>query len=163
MSPPFIREDPVTDELLIWWHGLEQARGDRAKLRRCANLLQVMQTESFHATRLRLMTSGLSDVDSRRPRLAAIVAVAAHVKGQSEQSLPETFSTGEKPPVSPLRFRQILEAADDDELFTRLRRVLPLVSGTVNLRALAADVWHWGDKVRKRWVYDYHWPVKQSA
>jgi CRISPR system Cascade subunit CasB len=44
-----------------------------------------------------------------------------------------------------------------------LRRVLPLVDSAINLPALAADVWHWGDPVRKRWVYDYRWPAKQST
>lgn len=163
MSGPFARGSPITGALLSWWRGLEQNRGDRAELRRCADLLQVMQTEAFHDARRRLMEAGLSDADSRRPRLAAIVALAAHVKGLSEESLPETFSSGDKAPVSPLRFRQILEAASDDELFTRLRRVLPLVDSAINLPALAADVWHWGDSVRKRWVYDYRWPAKQVA
>lgn len=163
MSRPFTRQDPITGALLSWWRGLEQNRGDRAELRRCADLLQVMQTGAFHIARRRLMDAGLSDDDSRRPRLAAIIALAAHVKGSSDQSLPETFSSGETPSVSPLRFRQILEATGDDELFTRLRRVLPLVDSAVNLHALAADVWHWGDSVRKRWVYDYRWPAKQSA
>ena len=77
--------------------------------------------------------------------------------------MPAAFSSGDKAPVSPLRFRQILEATDDDELFIRLRRVLPLIDGRVNLPALAANVWYWGDNVRKRWVYDYNWPTKQSA
>jgi CRISPR system Cascade subunit CasB len=163
MSRLFTRQDPVTAALLAWWHGLEQNRGDRAELRRCADLLQVMQTEAFHAARRRLIGAGLSEAESRKPRLAAIIALAAHVKGLSDQSLAETFSSGDKPPVSPLRFRQILEAADDDELFTRLRRVLPLVDSAVNLPALAADVWFWGDRVRKRWVYDYRWPAKQST
>jgi CRISPR system Cascade subunit CasB len=163
MSQPFTRQDPITGALLAWWRGLEQNRGDRAELRRCADLLQVMQTEAFHSARRRLIGAGLSEADSRNPRLAAIVALAAHVKGLSDQSLPETFSSGDKPPVSPLRFRQILEAADDDELFTRLRRVLPLVDNAVNLATLAADVWYWGDRVRKRWVYDYRWPAKQST
>ncbi len=163
MSRPFTRNDQITGALLAWWRGLEQNRGDRAELRRSADLLQVMQTEAFQAARRRLIAAGLSDAESRRSRLAAIVALAAHVKGLSDQPLPETFSPGDKPAVSPLRFRQILEAADDDELFTRLRRVLPLVDSAINLPALSADVWHWGDSVRKRWVYDYRWPAKQSA
>jgi CRISPR system Cascade subunit CasB len=163
VSRPFTRQDPITGALLSWWRGLEHNRGDRAELRRCADLLQVMQTEAFHAARRRLIAAGLEEAESRRPRLAAIVALAAHVKGLSEQSLPEIFSSADKPPVSPLRFRQILEATDDDELFTRLRRVLPLVGSAINLPTLAADVWYWGDSVRKRWVYDYRWPAKQSA
>jgi CRISPR system Cascade subunit CasB len=163
MKHPFKSGDPSTGALLAWWRSLENNRGDRAELRRCADLLQVMQTEAFHAARRRLIAVGLSEDASRSPRLAAIVALAAHVKAVSEESLPTAFSSGDKPPVSALRFRQILEAVDDDELFSRLRRVLPLIDGRVNLAALASDVWFWGDSVRKRWVYDYRWPDKQSA
>lgn len=163
MSRPFTSGDPTTGALLAWWHGLEHNRADRAELRRCANLLQVMQTEAFHGARRRLVAAGLSEADSRKTRLAAIVALAAQVKALADEPVPEAFSAGERPPVSPLRFRQILESADDDELFTRLRRVLPLLDGRANLPALAADVWGWSDRVRKRWVYDYRWPAKQSA
>jgi len=163
MSSPFAPGSPVTGALLAWWHGLESNRGDRAELRRCADLLQVMQTEAFHAARQRLILAGLSAADSRSPRLAAIVALTAHAKATTGESLPEAFSAGDKPRVSALRFRQILESDDDDELFARLRRVLPLLDGRVNLAALAADIWYWGDRVRKRWVYDYRWPTKQPA
>ena len=163
MTQPFKSGSPSTAALLAWWRSLENNRGDRAELRRCADLLQVMQTEAFHLARARLIAAGLSAEESRSPRLAAIVALAAHVTAQSEASLPGAFSAGDKPPVSPLRFRQILDAVDDDELFTRLRRVLPLIDDSVSLAALAADVWYWGDRVRRRWVYDYRWPDKQSA
>jgi CRISPR system Cascade subunit CasB len=163
MTGPFATGSPLTGTLLAWWHGLEQNRGDRAELRRCADLLQVMQTQAFHGARQRLVIAGMSDGNSRNPRLAAIIALAVHVKASSEESLPIAFSSGEKPAVSPLRFRQILEAASDDELFTRLRRVLPLIHGRVNLPGMAANVWYWGDTVRKRWVYDYRWPAMQSA
>lgn len=163
MTQPFKSGSPSTGALLAWWRSLENSRGDRAELRRCADLLQVMQTEAFHRARTRLIAAGLSAEESRRARLAAIVALAAHVTAQSDSSLPLAFSAGDKPPVSPLRFRQILDAVDDDELFTRLRRVLPLIDDSVSLAALAADVWYWGDRVRRRWVYDYRWPDKQST
>jgi CRISPR system Cascade subunit CasB len=162
MTRTFALGSPLIGELLAWWHGLEHNRGDRAELRRCADLLQVMQSEAFHGARKRLIAAGLAESESRSPRLAAIIALASHIKASSEESLPAAFSFGDKPPVSPLRFRQILEATDDDELFTRLRRVLPLLDGRVNLPALAANVWYWGDTVRKRWVYEYNWPNKQS-
>jgi CRISPR system Cascade subunit CasB len=122
-----------------------------------------MQTESFHALRKRLIAAGLSEADARNPRLAAIAALSAHVKAMTHESLPEAFSADEKARVSPLRFRQILESADDDELFARLRRVLPLLDGRANISSLAADVWYWGDSVRKRWVYSYRWPEKQLS
>lgn len=163
MSRTFGKDDPAIGALLGWWRGLENDRGARADLRRCGDLMQVMQSEAFHSARLRLIAAGMPEAESKSARVATIVALAAHVKSITDEALPVTFSAGEKPPVSPLRFRQILDAVDDDELFTRLRRVMPLIEGRANLPALAASVWYWGDSVRKRWVYDYQWPTKQSA
>jgi CRISPR system Cascade subunit CasB len=164
MTSPFSAGHPARAALLTWWHGLQNHRGDRAELRRCATLLQVVQTPAFHVARQRLVAAGFDEAASRRSRLAAVVGLAASIAAADAKStLPLSFSEGEKPAVSPLRFRQILEAGSDEELFMRLRRVLPLVDGRVNLPALAADVWHWGDAVKKRWVYDYRWPDRQTA
>lgn len=158
------------DAVFRWWKSLDSNRGERAELRRCEDLLQVMQTPAFQRIRRRLIELGLKPEDSEQDRLAAVIGLAAHVSSAAEATvhrelpgLPVAFSEDEKPAISPLRFRQLLDARDDDELFTRLRRVLPLVKERVNLFCLANDVFYWGDKVRKRWIYDYRWPTKQSA
>jgi CRISPR system Cascade subunit CasB len=163
MTTTFRKGDPTAGALLAWWRGLEHDRADRAQLRRCATLLQVMQTEAFHAARRRFIAAGMCDADSRKPRLASIVGLAAHLTSMTDEAFPKTCSLGDKPAVSPLRFRQMLEADDDDELFTRIRRVIPLVDGRANVVALAANIWYWGDAVRKSWVYEYAWPAKERA
>lgn len=150
-------------ELRRWWGGLDEDRAARAELRRCRTVLDVMQVPAFHAVRQRLLKADLSQRDSEHPRLAVVVGLLSHLKQNGELEPAKAFSEGDQPPVSPLRFRQVLEARDDDELFVRLRRVLPLVGLRVNLDSLVYDTFHWGDTTRKNWVYAYRWPQKQSA
>jgi CRISPR system Cascade subunit CasB len=170
MSRLFEPGRPLGDALFLWWKALDDNRGDRAELRRCEDLLQVMQTPAFQRIRRQLVEKGLKSEDSERDRLAAVIGLTAHVASTADPALhkalprlAEAFSKGDKPAVSPLRFRQLLDARTDDELFTRLRRVLPLVKADVNLFELANSVFYWGDSVRKRWVYDYRWPAKETA
>jgi len=170
MSRTFDPDTSCGRALFDWWTGLEQHRGDRAELRRCDTPLAVMMTTAFHYARRRLLERGLSDSQWAKDRLPIIVGLAAHVVSTPDRknhialpSLPDAFSRGDKSPVSPLRFRQILEARDDDERFTRVRRVLPLVGTQVNLFSLANDLYGWGDQTRKRWVYDYRWPSPRDA
>jgi CRISPR system Cascade subunit CasB len=170
MSRLFEPGSPLGDALFRWWKALDDNRGDRAELRRCEDLLQVMQTIGFQRIRSQLVDMGLKPEDSERDRLAAVIGLTAHVTSTADPALhmalphlAEAFSEGDKPAVSPLRFRQLLDARTDDELFTRLRRVLPLVKARVSLFDLANSVFYWGDSVRKRWVYDYRWPAKEPA
>ncbi len=170
MSRLFDSGLPLGDALFRWWKALEDNRADRSELRRCEDLLQVMQTPAFQRIRRQLLEMGLRPRDSERDRLAAVIGLVACVSSTADPALhrdlprlAEAFSDGDKPSVSPLRFRQLLDARTDDELFTRLRRVLPLVKERVNLFELANDVFYWGDSVRRRWVYDYRWPAKESA
>lgn len=167
MAKTFEFDSPATRKLWAWWLGLETDRGARAQLRRCHNLLAVEQTPAFHAARQLLEEAGLKLAAGRqRSRLSSVIALLAHVKSKGAKSLPVAFSQGDKPgdkaPVSPLRFRQLLDARDDEELFTRLRRVLPLIDKAVDPIQVANDVMSWGDHVRRQWAYDYRWPTKSS-
>lgn len=152
-------------ELITWWHGLDHDRGTRAELRRCEKPLDVMLTLAFHAVRARLVQAGLDDGrEPLRSRIAMVIGLAAHLgpDASGNNAPAQAFSEGERPVVSPLRFRRILSAQDDDELYRLLRRVLPLAPG-VNFPALAKDVLNWGDATRKRWVYAYRWPATAKA
>lgn len=156
--------------LFEWWSGLDKNRGARAELRRCNTPLEVMMTPSFHYARRRLLERRLDEEESRNDRLPLVIGLASHVTSSLQRdahvalpSLPDAFSRGDRPKVSPLRFRQILEAHDDDELFTRVRRVLPMVRNEISVFSLANDLYWWGDRTRKRWVYDYRWPTSDAA
>jgi len=170
MSCLFESGRPLGDALFRWWKSLDDNRGDRAELRHCDDLLQVIQTPAFQRIRRQLLEIGLKLEDSEGDHLAAVIGLVAHVTSAADPALQkalpplaQAFSEGDKPAVSPLRFRQLLDTRTDDELFTRLRRVLPLVKDRVNVFHLANAVFYWGDAVRKRWIYDYRWPAKETA
>ena len=99
-------------------------------------------------------------------RLAAVVGLLAHVKQNDQRALAKGMSLreegGDRPCVSELRFRRLLESPDLDALFIGLRRVLPLMNHGVNVLALANDLVYWGDAIKKRWAYEYEWPEKSK-
>lgn len=163
MTPSLKNNEALRVALMKWWHSLENDRAARAELRRCGTLLDVMLTPAFQTARQRLIAAGFDDAhEPLRTRFAAVVALAAHLKETGKLPPAEAFSIGDRPPVSPLRFRQILAATDDNERFRRIRRVLPLASN-MSLTLLASDVLDWNDRIRKQWIYTYHWPTKATA
>ena len=152
--------------LLSWWNGLDDDRGGRAILRRASSPTLVALSAPYQRLFRRLRS--VADISPQDyERLAAIVGLLAHVKEDESRPLAEAMSLrdegGDRPAVSELRFLRLLDATDAEALFTGLRRVLPLMKHRVDVLALANDVLYWGDAVKKRWAYDYHWPDKTSS
>mgnify|MGYP000860977718 FL=1 len=58
--------------------------------------------------------------------------------------------------VSGLRFRRLLATPERDQLLSPLVRALRLTGGRANLLEIARSAFFWGDRVRKRWAYDYY-------
>jgi len=154
-------ETALGSTLLRWWQGLESDRGARAELRRAHDLTAVALTGSFQRFYRLIVNAGWPEGESER--LAALAGLLAHVKVQADKPLTQTMSEGEKPPVSELRFRRLLESPTMDDLFIGLRRVLPLMGHSANIYDLAHSVLFWGDAVKKRWAYNYNWPAKAQG
>lgn len=162
---------PVQDALMTWWRTLsdEAARGqpkaDRAILRRCENLTEVTLSAAFQRIYWALQAAhdGPTWAGWQQERIAALVALAAHVRGAGALSLPHAMQQkaggSDRECVSELRFKRLLESSDIDSLFTGLRRVMPLIHHQVDVRSMAQDVFGWGDGVRKRWAYAYYDPT----
>lgn len=161
-------------ELSSWWHELHhekasgQARADRAMLKRCASVDEVVLQSAYGRIYRRLLEAHAGEPwkPRQQDRLAALVALLAHVKDKSELSLPKAMSErktkDDSAPVSELRFQRLLESPDIHALFTGVRRVLPLIKHKVNIQSLAVDVFTWNDRVKKRWAYGYYEPPKTS-
>jgi len=164
----FRPETALGQALLRWWQGLENNRGSRAELRRAHDLTAVALTGAYQHLYRTLLTVGWPEEDKpennwRNERLAAIAGLLAQVKKLDDRNLPVAMSEGERPPFSELRFRRLLDSPSIDEVFTGLRRALPLVAYQANVLELANDVLFWGDGVKKRWAYAYRWPAKSAA
>jgi CRISPR system Cascade subunit CasB len=152
------------DLLLAWWHQLADDTGGRAALRRAPDLTAVVMQPAFQRLHRRLLAAGWPAGPQEGDRLAAAAGLLAHLREADGLSPPKAMSQrdGDKPRVSELRFKRLLESPDTDVLYTGLRRALPLIQHRCDPLALANDVVNWGDVVRKQWAYDYEWPAKAS-
>lgn len=156
----------VLERLASWWRGLEDDRGGRAILRRAESLTAITLSAPYQRLYRQLVEAGWDPHASAqmKDRLAAVVGLLVHVKEDSPLSPPKAMSErkqrDDKPPVSELRFQRLLESPDIESLFSSLRRVLPLMKNSVDVKALASDVLYWDDKKKKDWAYDYDWPQK---
>lgn len=158
--------------LQAWYSELDENRGTRAMLRRCASLDEAVLSPAYQRFYRRMLGFGWPEDAAgwQNDRLAAIAVLAAmlrnddsiedDVKDAYEKNLPYRMSEKkfDRPLVSELRFRALLKIDSTDDLLTGLRRVLPLIGYKTNLLRLANDVYWWGDKTKKRWAYDYRWP-----
>lgn len=167
--------------LLDWWQGLEDDHASRAILRRANSVAAVALKVPYQQLYRRLMNVGWPEAspEYRNDHLAALVGLLAHVRGDVDGkiqkngviSFPEAMSVKKKdtdrPVVSELRFLRLLDSPGLEDLFTGLRRVLPLLAKTADGKSLdvlmlAEDVLSWSDAVKKRWAYSYQWPDKSK-
>lgn len=171
VSVKFLLAEPLSK----WWQGLEDDRASRAVLRRCATLDAVTLSDAYQRFYRYMLACGWPENSSewQRDKLAAIAGLVAHVKMKDgnqgdfddTQRLPIRMyeSKGDRLLVSEIRFRDLLKVETTDDLFTSLRRILPLGGYQANIEQLAHDVYWWNDSIKKQWAYSYRWPVKKSA
>lgn len=168
--------DGARQVFVSWWHGLTsdnpsgQARADRAVLRRAGSLTAVACTAAYQRVYRDMVAAHDGNPpwgEHKQERIAALVALAAHIKTGAPLSLPQAMGPrgdgSERNPVSELRFLRLLDAPDIESLFNGLRRVLPLIEHQVDPCSLADDVFAWGDTVKKDWAYNYAWPKKSGG
>jgi CRISPR system Cascade subunit CasB len=144
-----------------WWQTLDTRKGDRAAIRRCGSVLEVALTQGYQTLYGRLAQQ-FSDINA--DRVAAIIGLLSHIRDDDAGKSPaQSFSEGEKPILSPLRFRRLLESQTVEDLYPVLRRALPLVGRKLGIKELARDVYYWGNGTRKSWAYAYRWPDQSKS
>lgn len=167
------KEYRLSGPVRAWWRRLliEEAperpprRGDRAQLRRCRALGQVVMDKAFNdlLRDLRVKNVPLGD----HPQgLAAAALVLMEVRGESEEpTLGRLMAAPGKNPkqgtLSGLRFRRLLAIDDLDELTQALIRVVRLCGEKAPVTSLARDIFEWADpaqreKIRQSWARDYY-------
>ncbi|MFZ5799227.1 MAG: type I-E CRISPR-associated protein Cse2/CasB [Thermodesulfobacteriota bacterium] len=147
-------------ELTSWMEWLSKnGRGERASLRRCGTLNEVVFSPAYH--RLCSTLARIGEVDDEG--LALVVGLAARIKNDNSAGrIAEQMATG-KPDgsarVSGLRFRRLLKIKGREELYCAMNRVISLLGASVNLQSLARSVYLWNDRyidIRKEWAFDYY-------
>lgn len=143
-----------------WWQRLTaressrlgQRRAALARMRRAATPILVMQEPE---------TLQLIERLPRRPeRVAALAGVLAFVRETDHHSVARAIGRAsidddQSALVSEGRFRRLLQV-QDDELMDAMRRLVRMTKGTLNVRDLSLSILHWGDGVKKRWIFDYY-------
>lgn len=159
MSTTYLKFDKNSKEMqtfITWWNTLNDNRGDRAELRRCARLAEVVFTPAYHRLRLSVGKFGVPHTDG----LALMAGLAARVKNDTADcTFAEQMATGKSDgsaKVSGMRFRRLLKANESDELFAALGRIVALLGGSVNLQNLTKSVYFWNDRTRKQWAFEYY-------
>lgn len=142
-----------------WWKSLEEDRGGRAELRRCASPAEVAFTAPYHRL-LHWLGSRLGDQDARR--VAVVAQVLAHVEAEPGEGVTVarrmggSKADGQSAVVNDVRFRQLLRTVDADELARELVRVIRKLDRTAPVEQLARDVMVWDERTRARWARDYY-------
>lgn len=142
-----------------WWRDLSEhqsggrgaRRGALARMRRAATPLEVMQEPEA----LRLIARLPRNPD----RVAVLAGILAFVRETEAQTVARAVGRAslddEKAILSEVRFRRLLQAGND-ELLEAMRRLVRLTNGRINVYDLSVAVLYWGDRVRKRWIFDYY-------
>lgn len=155
MSLTFQSDSPEGKAIASLWKQLQKNHGQRAELRRCRSITDVMLTPTYQHF-CRRYCKELSATD---PRIAAVAGLVSHLKEDPfiAQNLARSMSdsAGERPVVSELRFRRLLERSRED-LYPAMIRILRMLGGKTNIYDLARDIYWWGDGVRKEWAFTYY-------
>ncbi len=150
-------DDATRPVVKDWWLELEDNRGDRARLRRCANLTEVVFEPAYHRLRIDLpMFSEREDI-----RIAAVAGVLSHVRDHQPglafaAQMAQPKAAGGRTPVSGLRFRRLLKCRDHAEVFPALIRIVKLLGRDVDIYSLAHTAFRWDDQLRKQLAYGYY-------
>ncbi len=171
MSQLFNENNRSGQALLAWWQSLQQHPGDRAEFRRARSASEVLLLPVYHHAR-RAFQAYIGEGPQNHPQLAAVLGLAAHVQvhrpasNDHQHPLAEQMArkqqNASRRPVSPLRFRRLLQH-DREGLYVPMIRVIRQLDRQVNLHDLASSVYYWGDSVKRNWAFAYFPLVSDDA
>jgi len=149
----------IEKRVVEWWNDPEDNyRGERAELRRCRTITEVIFTPGYHRLRNKLLGTKWHNNEG----LAIVAGILAHVKND-EKSIKFVESMarpkeigGDKARVSGLRFRRLLKCEDYDDRFIHLIRIVNLLDKKVHITDLANNIYWWNERTRKEWAFTYY-------
>jgi len=159
-----LKDVEVTRVIHSWWEGLDDARGDRASLRRCRNPVEVFFCQSYHRLLYDLLPFGRVN----REALALVAGVLSHVKEDvhgtsfpAQMAMPKQGGTS--PRVNENRFRRLIRTDNDSDLYHAMIRIVDLVNGQVNIADMSASLYWWHSEfTKKNWAFAYYETILQN-
>lgn len=159
----FSDDTPAGQVLQNWWGELQEEPGERAELRRAADLTEVVMTRAYQRLRWAMLQHKeikFKDDDLACKALACVAGLAARVKVNGQKHIAQDMggsSSGKGGSrVSELRFKRLLAAKDRSEWYPLMRRTLSLLDDTADLMTLAEAAWWWNDHIRRNWANAYY-------
>lgn len=145
-----------------WWRRLNpkdtepsgHQRAALARLRRAGTPIEVIQEPEA----LRLIARLPSFRDSER--VAILAGVLAFVRETDDRRVARavgraSLDDDKTALLSESRFRRLLQVPCAD-LMDPMRRLVRMTKGTINVRHLSRSILYWGDREKKRWIFDYY-------
>lgn len=158
----FDENSELGKELKKWWENLRENKGIRAEFQRAKNVKDIILLSSFHLACNRF-NRFFTNENHWETRLAMILGLLSHVKGEYDGKLAEQMASPGKdsPALSELRFRRLIQC-DRDEFYVRMIRVIRLLKREANLHDLARSCYYWGDKIKRDWAFGYFPHIKDN-
>lgn len=153
-------------EVYNWWRalvpddeGAKASKGSQraalARLRRAQKAIDVMMEPEALRLIQRLRPQHRPD------RVTTVAGVLAFVTAHDDASHliravgRSTFDDDKSAPLSENRFRRLMQH-DANDLLDPMRRLVRLNKGKADVHDLAESILYWGDRVRERWILEYH-------
>lgn len=169
-SQLFTYESACGKVLARWWNDLAQNPGDRAELRRTRSVEAAAILPPTIYLVSRLHSTEVKNHGGWQARIPLIAGLSARLDPNEKNfilegatSIPElmTKKKGDRPVVSPLRFRRLLRTPRN-ELYRPMIRILDLLDNRVNLFELADAMFWWGPRIQREWAYTYFPNVSEN-
>lgn len=158
------QDGSVTSSFLeVWWNKLQQARGDRAELRRSNGVQMIAFLPVYFRFLSEFREAMKKDGYQTKPnpeRIQAVLGLLSHVKKPVSGSIGDLMARSKKgsdtPRVSDTRFRKILRLDTIQDYYSYSVRLLKLMDGEVNPANLAYITYFWGEKIKRILAYQYY-------
>ena len=140
------------DAIVEWRKELEDNHGERARLRRCREPVQVLLNSSYYQLKADLYEWP----ETQHMALAAAAGLVANADfsglGYLEISFPAQLGSpkkeGGKPLMSETRFRRLIKSHDWSEFYSRMRRAIHMIKGDANIISIVDFVLQYGYEQR---------------
>ncbi len=139
-----VRDEKLQTDILVWWKGMLQNNGSKARLKRCASPSEAALHPETHSL-MRILPQWFSFEAA-----ATITGILAHVKINGDGFIAAKLGTpvNNRVPFSETRFRQFLSCREWNEFYTALRRAVTILDGNVNPLSIVDVILHWDEENR---------------
>ena len=172
-EPLFAPDSPAGHVLAEWWRDLESDRGARAELRRARSPEDAALIPAAIDLMTRLRSTPVAEHSGWLIRIPAIAGLAARLDHNAarevlvppdREALPKRMASakGDRPRVSELRFRRLLQCSRED-LYRPMIRILAQLDNKASLFDLADAIFWWGPQIQKTWAFAYFPALKKST